>query len=187
MAPEGFRFAVKAPKQVTHISRLGDMAALNYFLDDVSPLGDSMGPLLVQLAESHTFEAERVRSFLLALRFRFKGNVVCEPRHTSWFVPEAEQLLAEYQVARVVADPAPTPAAAQPGGWSGLVYVRLHGAPRLYYSGYSEEYLDTLAQSLAEWASSAPVWCVFDNTALGEAAANALGVLKRLGAGSSTQ
>ncbi len=178
--PDGFQFAVKMPKQITHISRLGDLSALGYLLTDVDNLGGKAGPLLMQLPAGFVFDAERVRAFLLALRFRFRGSVVCEPRHTSWFAPEAEQLLAEYQVARVAADPAPLPAAALPGGWPGLAYYRLHGTPRMYYSAYSDAYLDMLAQTLIEQAGVAPVWCIFDNTAAGAAAVNALGLLERI-------
>jgi uncharacterized protein YecE (DUF72 family) len=44
-------------------------------------------------------------------------------------------------VARVAADPAVVPEAVRPGGWTGLVYYRLHGSPRIYYSAYAPEYL----------------------------------------------
>ncbi len=179
--PDNFRFAVKAPKQLTHVSRLADLSSLNYFLDDLSPLGDRLGPILLQLPPGLAFDAERIASFLLALRFRYKGNVVCEPRHSTWFSGEADKLLAEHQVARVAADPVTIPEAGLPGGWNGLVYVRLHGTPRLYYSRYNDEYLDKLAPKLTDWAQSAPVWCIFDNTAEGAATVNALGVMERLG------
>jgi uncharacterized protein YecE (DUF72 family) len=90
-------------------------------------------------------------------------------------------LLAEHQVARVAADPVTIPLAGEPGGWDGLIYVRLHGTPRLYYSKYNDDYLDKLAPKLADWAQSAPVWCIFDNTAEGAATRNAFGILERLG------
>ena len=51
-------------------------------------------------------------------------------------------------MARVAADPARVPEAAEPGGWRGLIYYRLHGSPKMYYSAYSEEYLDALAARL---------------------------------------
>ncbi len=95
-----------------------------------------------------------------------------------------ERFLAWVQVARVAADPAPAPRGAVPGGWDGLVYYRLHGSPRMYYSDYPDAYLDELARTLAAAARSAPVWCIFDNTALGAATANALKVVERLVPGS---
>jgi uncharacterized protein YecE (DUF72 family) len=118
-----------------------------------------------------------VGPFFAALRARFAGDVVVEPRHPSWFVAAADRLVTKYRVARVAADPAVVAAAAEPGGWDGLVYYRLHGSPKVYYSAYPAEYLETLAGKLQVAARSAAVWCIFDNTAEGAAPANALAVL----------
>jgi uncharacterized protein YecE (DUF72 family) len=109
--------------------------------------------------------------------------VAAEPRHAGWFTPAADALLAEWRVARVAADPARVPAAAEPGGWPGNAYYRLHGSPRTYYSAYDAAFLDALAPRLA--AAPAGAWCIFDNTALGAATADALGLLARLGAGAA--
>jgi uncharacterized protein YecE (DUF72 family) len=61
-----------------------------------------------------------------------------------------------------------------------LVYYRLHGAPEMYRSAYSETDLDTLTLRLRAAAQAAPTWCIFDNTALGAATANALDLCARL-------
>ena len=62
-----------------------------------------------------------------------------------------------------------------PGGWAGLVYLRLHGSPRMYYSSYERVTLNLLADRLAQAAATASsVCCIFDNTASGAAAGNAL-------------
>lgn len=175
--PAGFRFAVKMPKEITHTRKLvGTAEPLNRFLAEAGELGEKLGPLLVQLPPSLQFEAEVVDAFFTGLRERFAGGVVCEPRHPTWFTPEVEQLLSGHHVGRVAADPAPVPAAAEPGGWPGLPYHRLHGSPRIYYSAYSEEYLDAVAARLASTGG----WCIFDNTAEGEAIPNAFGLLERL-------
>ncbi len=83
-------------------------------------------------------------------------------------------------MARVAADPARVAAAAEPGGWRGLTYYRLHGSPRTYYSAYSEEFLAPLASRL-QAESEHPAWCIFDNTTLGAATGNALDLRRRLG------
>ena len=88
--------------------------------------------------------------------------------------------MKRYRVARVAADPAVVPAAAEPGGWDGMVYYRLHGSPKVYYSSYRDEYLETLAMTLTRAAKAAAVWCIFDNTAAFAATANALDVLDRV-------
>jgi uncharacterized protein YecE (DUF72 family) len=179
--PASFQFAVKVPKEITHTRRLRDIAdPLDRFLSEVAALGPMLGPLLVQLPPSLPFDAAVVTAFFAALRARFSGSVVCEPRHASWFMGQAEQILVSAQVARVAADPAPVPEAAQPGGWHGLVYYRLHGSPEMYASAYSAAYLDQLAQTVRASAQAAPTWCIFDNTALGAATANALELCTRL-------
>lgn len=181
--PDHFRFAVKMPRQITHVARLADPAAqplLERFLGEVEALGVNLGPLLVQLPPSLAFDANAVPTFLTALRKRFAGTVVCEPRHPTWFDFDAERVLVDFQVARVAADPAPVPRAAQPGGWGGFVYYRLHGSPRVYYSAYSEEYREALARKLTTASVQAPTWCIFDNTAAGAATADAISVMRRL-------
>ena len=179
--PGHFRFAVKLPKAITHEARLRQVdAPLHRFLSEVAALGTRLGPLLVQLPPSLAFEAGVARDFWGLLRARFDGDVVCEPRHASWFEPEASQLLVDALVARVAADP-PVPAGAgEPGGWPGLVYQRLHGSPRRYYSAYGAARIEALAARLRAASARVPVWCIFDNTALGEATADALALQERL-------
>jgi uncharacterized protein YecE (DUF72 family) len=173
--PQNFRFAVKVPKAITHEARLvAPESVLDRFLGEVAGLGDRLGPLLVQLPPSLAFDEKITTVFFAAMRDRFSGSIVCEARHPTWFVADAiEQLLTDHRVARVAADPAVVPTAANPGGWDRLVYYRLHGSPRLYYSAYPPEYLDRLVMNLNAAARTAEVWCIFDNTASGAAIANA--------------
>jgi uncharacterized protein YecE (DUF72 family) len=172
--PAGFRFAVKLPRNITHDQKLRRARApLERFLEESAGLGRKRGPLLVQLPPSLAFEKRIAGNFFSLLRDRYQGPVVCEPRHESWFSPAAEQLLVRHTVARVAADPAPAAGAARPGGWTGLVYFRLHGSPRTYWSRYSPEYIEALAGMMRATAPSADAWCIFDNTASGAALENA--------------
>lgn len=172
--PAQFRFAVKLPRTITHHARL--LAAdplLAAFRAEALELGDKLGPLLVQLPPSLAFAAPVADQFFGTLRDLWPEAIVCEPRHISWFETGADALLCSHRIGRVAADPACCPAAATPGGWRGLAYWRLHGSPRRYFSTYEDEALCALASDIA--AVGAPeTWCVFDNTAFGFAAANAL-------------
>jgi len=174
--PDDFRFAVKLPQAITHDQRLvASDVLLDVFLEEARGLGERMGPLLVQLPPSLDFDAEQVGEFFATLRERHAGAVACEPRHESWFTPAAESLLRVHDVARVAADPARVPAAASPGGDDRLVYFRLHGSPRMYYSDYEPERLLPVAAALRDArARGADAWCIFDNTTLGAATGNAL-------------
>jgi uncharacterized protein YecE (DUF72 family) len=144
--PDGFAFAVKAPQEITHERRLaGADAALDRFLDEIGGLGAKLGPLLFQLPPSFVFDPVVADAFLARLRARHDGDVAWEPRHPTWFTTEADRMLAGHRVARVVADPAVVPQATGPGGWRDLLYVRLHGAPRIYYSDYGPDRLAQIA------------------------------------------
>jgi uncharacterized protein YecE (DUF72 family) len=183
--PDNFAFAVKLPKDVTHVLRLSVAAAapLARFVDETEALGPKRGPLLVQLPPSLSYDEDVADAFFTDLRARCAGALACEPRHRTWFTPAADALLVRHRVARVAADPAVVPQAAGPGGWDGLAYYRLHGTPRMYYSQYPPAVLDALAVTLAETAATRPAWCILDNTALGAATEDALGLIDRLAAG----
>jgi uncharacterized protein YecE (DUF72 family) len=181
--PDNFRFSVKVPKTITHEAKLVNSGALLLkFLDEARGLGDKLGPLLVQLPPKLAFDEGVAHEFFTALRElhpegKDMGAVVCEPRHASWFTPEADRLLRSFEVSRVAADPPKgSPLAARPGGWRKLAYWRLHGAPRTYYSDYGRAFLRAFAESLGGAVSKQPreTWVIFDNTALGHATANAL-------------
>lgn len=179
--PAGFRFAVKMPRAISHVARLkGARTALDAFLDEIAGLGRSLGPLILQLPPSLRYDDATARAFFTLLRRRHRRAVVVEPRHPSWFAPEVQALLVRFRIARVAADPPAVPGALEPGGWPRLVYYRLHGSPRMYYSSYSDEFLADLAERLRLAARRATVWCIFDNTAAGAAFANALTVTELL-------
>ena len=172
--PAAFRFAVKVPKVITHELRLRRARApFERFLTETSGLGRRRGPLLVQLPGSFAFDARVAATFFDMVRARYEGPLVCEPRNPSWFESRADALLSRYAVARVVADPAIAPASLDPGGWQGLAYFRLHGAPRMYWSPYDHAFLSRLATRIRHLCRSVDVWCVFDNTASGAALENA--------------
>src|SRR5262249_3014021 len=193
--PDGFAFSVKAPKEITHSPRLARAdAALDGFLEQVAGLGSKLGPLLFQLPPSLAFDPRPVGAFFAALRARFDGaavcagwrpllagGAVCEPRHPAWSAASAKTRLTDFRISRVAAAPPVTRAAVVPGGWAGLAYFRLHGSPRVYYSEYPPDQIDSLAHQLAYLRDTRSVWCIFDNTAVGAATGNALALQDRVG------
>ncbi|AZF37925.1 hypothetical protein C4J88_3146 [Pseudomonas sp. R4-39-08] len=172
--PAGFRFSVKMPKRITHELRLQQCGtALDEFLAQCLQLDEKLGCLLVQLPPSLRYEPLVAGAFFEALRQRFAGTVVLEPRHASWLV--AGTLLQSLEIGWVSADPAVIAAG---DAWHGVRYWRLHGSPRIYHSAYGHErvqaYARLLRQSIEE---GIPTWCIFDNTASGHAVADALDLL----------
>lgn len=180
--PEDFRFAVKVPRAITHDARMENVEQLLVqFAAEAGELGEKLGCLLVQLPPKFGFVDEIARSFFRQLHAIFGTTVAFEARHPSWFSEAATELLVESRVTRVIADPA----AGQPGPHvptsSDSVYVRLHGTPRIYYSRYSPEYVESVRRELdCQRAAGRTCWCVFDNTAAFEAVPNALQLLHGL-------
>ena len=178
--PSAFRFAVKAPRTITHEARLAvGPDLLDAFLAQIAGLGDRLGPILIQLPPSLAFDPPVAGAFLHALRERFAGAVVCEPRHASWFAAEPEALLAGRQIARVAADPARVPAAASPGGWRGSPITACTAR-----RGYTFQLMakPSWPTWLAVWRRppARETWCMFDNTGAGAAAADALALKDRI-------
>ncbi|HVF83493.1 MAG TPA: DUF72 domain-containing protein [Sphingomicrobium sp.] len=172
--PDDFRFSVKLPKTITHQHRLLDCTEpLVAFLKEANGLGDKLGVLLVQLPPSLAFASKVASAFFADLRSRTAVPITCEPRHPTWFDQPADCMLAEWQVARVAADPARVPAAADSGGWQGLSYWRLHGSPIMYRSSYSDR-IDHYANRIAEDHIASASWCILDNTASSAALPDAL-------------
>ena len=171
-----FRFSVKLPKSITHERRLAEVEALlDGFAAGVELLGEKLAVVPVQLPPSLAFDADVFDAFRQRLAERVPVAAALEPRHPSWFDEGVDSFLAERHVARVAADPAVVPSAAEPGGWSGLRYFRLHGSPVTYRSPYDPVFLRSLAARLDPGD-----WCIFDNTTSGAALPNAVELLARL-------
>jgi uncharacterized protein YecE (DUF72 family) len=171
--PEDFRFSVKAPKAITHeLNLVCGPEPLITFLAEVKILATRLGPILFQLPPKAAFNPTVAEAFFTLFRDQHSGPTVLEPRHPTWFTADANLLLQKFHIARVAADPARISAAATAGGWNQLLYCRLHGSPRMYYSTYPETYLRTLAATI-EQQHAEEIWCIFDNTASGAALGDA--------------
>jgi uncharacterized protein YecE (DUF72 family) len=172
--PDEFRFAVKLPRAITHLARLkNSKALLDAFHGQVTGLGEKLGPVLIQLPPSLGFDLDVAKEFLVAMRTRFAGALVLEPRHASWFGPSAGALMEKFNVTRAHADPEPVSGRGDVRG--AFQYYRWHGSPVMYRSNYDEAALAALAAKLKDGD-----WCIFDNTAEGAAISNALSLQKML-------
>ena len=143
------------------------------FLKQIRFLGQKLGPLLVQLPPRCAFNYVIAKRFFALLRERHEGNVVLEARHESWFETGADDLLNDHHCGRR-GRPRMCSARWPTTGHGQISYFRLHGAPRRYYSSYPVTFLKAMARRMVNLAKEALVWCVFDNTAAGFAAPNAL-------------
>jgi uncharacterized protein YecE (DUF72 family) len=171
--PEDFRFSVKVPKTISHEMRLvGVGHEFEEFASSLSGLGHKLGPLLLQLPPKLVYDEAVVRTFLDEVGRIGSWQLVIEPRHATWFASAVDALLVAYGIARVGADPERASGALRPDGSRSVTYLRLHGSPRVYFSSYDDAFLGRIRGILHRVGSVA--WCIFDNTASGAAAGDAL-------------
>jgi uncharacterized protein YecE (DUF72 family) len=134
--------------------------------------------LLFQMPPKQVFDEKATARFFEQARSLLRADFAIEPRHASWFTEETDAFLTELRIARVAADPI-RHGDGEPGGWGGLRYYRLHGAPRTYYSNYDDAALIEIRRRLG-FMPGIPTWCIFDNTAAGAALGNAVTVARRI-------
>ncbi len=152
-ARPGFGFALKAPRRLTHVARLGPEAAqgIEHLCRVAEALGACLGPLLFQLPPTLRCDLDRLRDLLALVPAGFR--VAVEFRHASWDGPEVDQVLATAGAARVVSetDTGAAPTLPQSSAWG---YLRLRRAD------YDDE---VLRQWLARLASTgwSEAWVFF--------------------------
>jgi len=102
--PDGFSFAIKASRRITHQSRLNDTTeTVGYLLDATAQLEAKRGPLLFQLPPNFRLDLERLESFLAGLP-EDGPPVAMEFRHPSWFSDEVYAALRARDVALCISD-----------------------------------------------------------------------------------
>jgi uncharacterized protein YecE (DUF72 family) len=176
--PDGFVFALKASRLITHVRRLrGAEEAVGRFLERASLLGPKLGPVLYQLPPSMRRDEERLAAFLEVLPRH--PPAALEFRHDSWYAEAVLGLLRAHGVALCVADsPVHRTPLALTAGWA---YVRLHGGdPGPGYGGWA---LATWARRVADLARRAdPVYVFFNNDTAGWAVRDARRLAERVAA-----
>ena len=177
-APDDFVFAVKGSQFITHSKSLKDVSTplANFFASGVLRLEDKLGPVLWQFPEQE-FEHERVEAFLELLpkdteeasklarkhddtvsgRASMKVDArrpvrhALEFRHESFLTDDVVRTARDNGVALVFSHTG--------GDWpyteeitAGFLYLRLHGSPHTYSSGYGPKTLDGWASRIRTWA-----------------------------------
>lgn len=177
--PQGFVFAIKAGRYITHLRRLREVEAplANFFASGILGLGEALGPILWQLPPTLRFDPVALAAFLALLPPDTAAAARLAERHDDWMAdrvliprgpprplrhalevrhpsfadPALVRMLRRHGVALVVADTA--------GKWpqiedvtADFCYLRLHGDEELYVSGYTDEALDRWADRVRAWA-----------------------------------
>lgn len=101
--PKHFRFALKAPRAITHFKRLKDVQdETAIFIRVAQTMGDHFGAILFQLPPNMKKDIPRLDAFLRHIPK--KVRVSFEFRHASWFDEETFSLLKDSNAALCIAD-----------------------------------------------------------------------------------
>ena len=182
-APDGFLFAIKASRFLTHMKRLRDPEepVLRLF-ERACQLGEHFGPVLYQLPSSFHCDLTRLDDFLAILPRRL-GELggkpaehplrhVFEFRHPSWYMPETQAVLRAHGAVMCLHDkhgsavfePLDTP----------FIYVRFHGPGGRYFGRYEQRRMEHWAGRLFEqWCEGRDLYAYFNNDPQGMAPINA--------------
>jgi uncharacterized protein YecE (DUF72 family) len=178
--PEGFVFALKASRYLTHIKRLTDMAAgVERYYERIEPLVESpkLGPIVWQLPPNFHRDDDRLAGALEALP---PGRHCFEFRHPTWFVPEVSELLRSHGAALVIGDHPERPWQSHEltADWT---LVRFHHGRRGRRGNYSAREIEEWAEGIRQWRRRAEVYAYFNNDWEEFAPRNALALHRALG------
>jgi uncharacterized protein YecE (DUF72 family) len=185
--PSGFRFTAKVPQRITHEARLTAMGEhLREFVRALEPLGERLGPLLVQLPAGFEHDAGTLGVLDRFLAGAPAGTrLAVEFRHPSWHREAVYDLLRKRSVALVWVDWRDLPRA--DAITSDLLYVRWMGR-REQIEHFDRVQIDR-AQDLDRWEAAIrrvlpevrEVYGYFNNHWAGHSPASAHDLKMRLG------
>jgi uncharacterized protein YecE (DUF72 family) len=141
-APDGFRFAIKASRRITHMSRLraeSSAESLKYLYQNLAALGGKRGPVLFQLPPNLRKDLPRLHAFLALLPDDHRAAF--EFREESWFDDDVYRALEAAGAALCLSersDDAPPP----------LVQTAPWGYVRLRLESYADDDLRRWARAL---------------------------------------
>jgi len=170
--PNGFIFATKASRYITHMKKLRDPdGPVGRFMERADVLDFRLGPVLFQLPPRWRCNPRRLSDFLDVLPEGYRYAM--EFRDDSWFCDDVYDLLSRCGVAfciyHLAGRQSPKEVTAD------FVYIRLHGPGEAYQGSYSHRDLQGWAGAISEWVRlERDVYCYFDNDQRGYAAGDAM-------------
>jgi uncharacterized protein YecE (DUF72 family) len=183
-APQGFSFAIKVSRYLTHVKRLTETARhVELLLDRIEPLraADKLGPLLWQLPPTFRRDDDRLARALGEFPAGLRHAL--EFRHESWFADDVLELLRDHNVALVIADRPEIASFQRHELTADFTFIRFHFGRRGRRGNYSLGELQDWARRIERWRASGDVFAYFNNDWEGFAPADALSLRKLLDAG----
>jgi uncharacterized protein YecE (DUF72 family) len=154
--PDGFVFALKAPRGTTHRTALAESEpSIARFLDSgLVELGDRLGPILWQFPPTRRFDPPRFEEFLALLPATHLGMAlrhVVEARHDSFVDRDWYAMLRRHGVAAAIVD---SDKQRLQGDLTGpFVYARLQRNAEPEPHGYTDDALSAWAERVRRWTT----------------------------------
>ena len=179
-APDGFTYAVKLNRFLTHMKRLKvDAPTVARSYDTVAGLGPALAAMLVQLPPRMKFDADRVDGFMRAVARRRRRHAI-EPRDASWLTEDALSALRRHRAALCLIDTPRWPTRFEVT--ADFVYIRFHGPGRLYAGTYDDAALGAWAGRIRAWRDAGlDVFAYFNNDERSYAVYDALRLREMVG------
>jgi uncharacterized protein YecE (DUF72 family) len=182
VTPDGFEFAVKASRFITHIKRLRDTSdEIELLMTRARELGPKLGPVLFQLPPNQQLDPHRLQEFLPLLQPGQRW--VLEFRHPSWHTTEVYRMLAQHEVALCI----PVGGGMHPDRvtTAPFSYIRMHRGQEPA-GGFTPQELETWSAQLRALSSvGKDVYIYFNNDWEGYAIRDAMLIQELLGLRSS--
>jgi uncharacterized protein YecE (DUF72 family) len=184
--PDGFKFAIKGSRFCTNRKILADggEAIGRFCAQGMTELGDKLGPILWQFADTKKFDSDDVAGFLKLLPRSQDGVTlrhVVEARHESFRDPRFAALAREAGVAICYVEGEGKPAF--PEQTADFTYARLMNASEAEPNGFAQAELDRIADLARGWADGGrrEVFMFFISGAKVRNPAAAKALIERLG------
>jgi uncharacterized protein YecE (DUF72 family) len=160
-SPAGFRFAVKAPRAITHFKQFHNSVDMltSFYATINEGLKEKLGPVLFQFPSRFTYTEEKLDRVIKNLDPSFQN--VLEFRHPDWWRDDIYQTLAAHNVSFCSMSHPELPQQLVVN--TPLVYYRFHGVPALYYTLYDTQTLAAMATEIAAQPSIKEAWLYFNN------------------------
>jgi len=162
-APDDFKYTFKAHRNVSHKARLKpeSISSMKFMLNRLAPIekAGKLACVFVQLPPTFKRNDERLREFFSTVE---QGHpYAIEFRNETWFVPEVEEILKEFNVSWVSWDT------------EEVAGQRRDTGPFLYARMRQQDYTDDLLRSWADWfkqgiANGKDVYVFFKHEDLGQ-------------------
>lgn len=160
-SPADFRFAVKAPRAITHYKKFNDTTDLiTSFYDTINNgLQEKLGPVLFQLPPSYIYDDEKLYRIINSLNPSFKN--ILELRHVSWWNTAVYEKLTQHNITFCGMSHPTLPDEVIQN--TPVVYYRFHGVPVLYRSPYSKDFLQKVINAVKQNPDTCEGWFYFNN------------------------